>query len=258
MSIERYHISELLGPYVRGELDEGRAREVEEHLPTCGECRAELDAVEALQKAEPDPLTEIQRASIRRALPSRPPTVSGWRNPGALVAVAAVIAVLLVGFLYVGLSGSGGSGEAASSGGGSTRNSLGGQAKPAFSKVTFDPSGGTFTTPSLRKLAASGAFRSAVANHSSLGSAPAPRPVPKTKTAGIAACARQVSSAQGNSPALVYAATGKDEKGRPATALGFAYSAGKHSKPDHYAFWVWQQGKCASTPELYLSGTLGH
>jgi hypothetical protein len=259
MSIQSPHPSELLGSYARGELDEARSREVEDHLESCEQCRTELTAVRALREAEPPPLTETQRASIRRSVATSTTATPPRRNLGMIVGIAAVVAVIAVGFLYVGLTG-GGSGEGMASGSGASGERLQAVQNHSLSHVAFDRSAGTFTTSSVRKLVQQKflpAATQAKGGSEPYDAIPGPS-VPANKTHEVFACARQVTSAGGNSPILVYAGSGKDTKGRPATGLGFVYSASKRSRPDHYAFWVWRNGRCASTPELYLSGKLGH
>ncbi|MGH2820297.1 MAG: zf-HC2 domain-containing protein, partial [Actinomycetota bacterium] len=64
---DHQHISELLRPLQRGELDAPTRRAVLEHLSGCPPCRLEAGAIEALA-AEVDPLTAGERAEVRAAV----------------------------------------------------------------------------------------------------------------------------------------------------------------------------------------------
>lgn len=60
--------SELLPAYVRGELSDEEAARVTEHLQECPACAAEQRGLIALAAPEPEPLTEMERARMRRAV----------------------------------------------------------------------------------------------------------------------------------------------------------------------------------------------
>jgi hypothetical protein len=109
----------------------------------------------------------------------------------------------------------------------------------------------------LRRLAAAGSFNSVLSpDRSNAQPDQSFSALYANRLEQVKACERQVTAARGNSPKLVYAGFGHDDKGRNVSALGFVYSAKKGSPADHYAFWVWRVGKCSSTPELYVSGML--
>ena len=60
--------SERLLEFTRGELDRARSEELEAHLRSCVDCRAELVAVRALLDAPDAPMTEVERAALHAAL----------------------------------------------------------------------------------------------------------------------------------------------------------------------------------------------
>jgi anti-sigma-K factor RskA len=113
VTTEHERIQELLAGYVLRSLSGDDAAEADrvltEHVPTCDECRATLDAFQAVagdlaldaaSVAPPDTL----RARLRRELEPRAP--SRW-NPGRIVAIAASV-VVVVGVGAVALTRGGG------------------------------------------------------------------------------------------------------------------------------------------------------
>jgi len=132
--------SELLGNYVTGELSSDERSLVDDHLAGCADCAAERDALLALAAAEVEPLTEGERAELRASVldgiaTSDPSTVladetdavivplGGWRSKATrYVGVAAMLAILAVGFVYIGniVTGSDGASQ-----GGGVENNLG-------------------------------------------------------------------------------------------------------------------------------------
>ena len=60
--------SELLLEFARGELEGARSEDLEGHLRSCADCRAELAAVRALLEAPGAPMTEAERAELHAAL----------------------------------------------------------------------------------------------------------------------------------------------------------------------------------------------
>ncbi len=71
-SMDHDTVSELLDRYVRGELAREQADEVGAHLTDCADCSSELIALQALGAgAVPAPLTELERAGLRRAVLSQ-------------------------------------------------------------------------------------------------------------------------------------------------------------------------------------------
>lgn len=114
--------SELLGAYVRGELDASERDPVDAHLATCAECRAERAGLVALLgSGDTDPLTEMERARLRRAVlaagqpdevtpvAETPPSWAEARGNRLLqVLGTAALLVMIGGFIYAtGLTGGG-------------------------------------------------------------------------------------------------------------------------------------------------------
>lgn len=102
-------LRQSLGAYVLGQLDDDARREIEAHLLTCADCRAERDEIaplaEALRGVDPDALAPggHQRPAgldrrIADVLPDpAPPRSRRWAPVigGALVGIAATAALLL-------------------------------------------------------------------------------------------------------------------------------------------------------------------
>jgi len=60
--------SELLLEFTRGELDRARSEDLEAHLRSCADCRAELTALRALLEAPGAKMTEAERTELHSAL----------------------------------------------------------------------------------------------------------------------------------------------------------------------------------------------
>jgi Putative zinc-finger len=96
--------SELLRPYVAGQLDAPRERQVADHLAGCSDCSLELQAVRGLLSVtEPSetmaPLSELERAGLTRGVRialSPAPRESLWDRIGRRAAPALGAAALLV------------------------------------------------------------------------------------------------------------------------------------------------------------------
>jgi hypothetical protein len=139
--------SELLGPYVRGELPPDDAAEVRAHLDGCDDCRLEERAIAALVEETPL-LDDVERARLHRALTQElgtapanadvaapvagAPTWTRWIGPaaGAAAAVAALAFFALGGL-------TGGSDDTAEGGSGQLRVGA-----PAREEDTFEGAGG--------------------------------------------------------------------------------------------------------------------
>lgn len=124
MNNEHERCSELLDLYVAGTLDAEDGSWVEEHLSSCPECRTELAAVQALQGlGSPDPLTELERARMRREvmeravpLPAEPASAANpapsWDGRWYQVLGAAALVAVIGTFAYLGLGSGGGDEDA--------------------------------------------------------------------------------------------------------------------------------------------------
>lgn len=113
--------SELLADHVHGRLGAEDERAVSAHLDTCRECTAEHGALVALSGPGPEPLTDLERARMRRVvldeavpIPDEVASVAPSRDRRArvfpLLGAAALIVIAAV-FAYGGLGGLGGSDE---------------------------------------------------------------------------------------------------------------------------------------------------
>lgn len=122
--------SELLTDHVAGRLSASDAAWVADHLAGCSDCRAEEAALRGMALEEVAPLTEVERARLRRAVlaegqPS--PAEVGTTAPpraargGRMLQIlgAAALLVMIGGFIYTtGLSGGDDAGLGAGEGGG--------------------------------------------------------------------------------------------------------------------------------------------
>ena len=103
MNLDHEQISELLGPYSRGELDAERNEAVRTHLDACDGCRSEaaaLQALMALPEAQLDPSERVAlRDAVREAV--RPRSWAARFAPAlgalGLVAIAVVGGATLLG-----------------------------------------------------------------------------------------------------------------------------------------------------------------
>jgi len=118
--------SELLLAYVTDELDAEERTSVESHLEHCAQCSAERAGLLGLRSGPSEPLSEDERVVLRASVlaaargyePAEGPLadehdavivpLGGWRSRASkYVGIAALLAVLAVGFAYVGLLGGG-------------------------------------------------------------------------------------------------------------------------------------------------------
>jgi anti-sigma factor RsiW len=103
MSSEHENIRELLHAYVDGELDLANARETEQHLQSCADCRGTERAIRELRSAltsdaaayrAPAHLRRNVRAALRREAKSSRQTLSPW----LMFATGAAFAAVILGF----------------------------------------------------------------------------------------------------------------------------------------------------------------
>ena len=118
--------SELLLAYVTNELDAEERTSVENHLEHCAQCSAERAGLLGLRSSPAEPLSEDERVVLRASVlaaargsePAEGPLADdhdavivplGGRRASAsrYIGIAALLAVLAVGFAYVGLLGGG-------------------------------------------------------------------------------------------------------------------------------------------------------
>ena len=106
------HFSELLTPFLKGELDAQRAGDVREHLQGCSECSLELEGLRALHGLPTDSLTDIERGQLRstvkqavmvarhdRDVIRQRPSGNSWAFKA--IGVAASLLVVVAGITYV-------------------------------------------------------------------------------------------------------------------------------------------------------------
>lgn len=115
--------SELIGPYLRRVLSVDDARDLEEHLATCAECRAEVSGARSLIAEPGGELTDAERASLHAAVtdaigrPSEERTVvpltPRWAGAAKFLTAAAAVAVVVAGGIWAGTSGNRGGSDSA-------------------------------------------------------------------------------------------------------------------------------------------------
>lgn len=276
--------SELLVAYMRDELNPPERAEVDHHLSTCLDCKAEHDALAGLLAGGVPPLRDEERRVLRRAVwaevrPSSP-SVIPLRRRGERVAqllgAAALIAVLVTGFFYVAgtggddLGGDGGTAGLAESqdaaGGGETAAKRASEKDEAqvrenksaaaqfsrdavMARPTFDPSA-PVNDEELRDVAGTKLFKSFSAYDDS--------DTPRARTRLTSDLARQAPdklSAQvklcaervydtSSRRALPVYGTVGKLDSRRVLILGFAHSKAAGGPLDRFMFWAWPRGEC--------------
>ena len=97
---------ELLHAYADGELDPLNAREIEQHLQSCDDCRRETEQIRALHEAltsdsptyrAPARLRRNVRAALRREAKASEKSLSPW----LIFATGAACAVILLAFVFL-------------------------------------------------------------------------------------------------------------------------------------------------------------
>ena len=100
--MDHEHIRELIHPYVDGELDLLTARETEQHLRACADCRAVEKTLRALREtvANSQPAYRAPshlRRNVRVALRREAKTTDKTFNPWVIFATGAACALLVLG-----------------------------------------------------------------------------------------------------------------------------------------------------------------
>ncbi len=87
-------IRELIPDFVSSRLGEDELELVEAHVPTCGECRAELELAQMILASRPvapaDLLSRITRAVARERAAQRTPPRTWWGVSAAAIAALAL------------------------------------------------------------------------------------------------------------------------------------------------------------------------
>lgn len=290
------HVSELLAAFVHASLEPERRSDVESHLETCEECRRELTGLRALQADEG--LTELERTRLHRDVlaelglagaEARRPSPR-WAGAGRLVGVAATLALLLGGLVYLGgnlggddagdgdaaqsaledggdqredpfSSGAGGEAEGATDSAGTTMEAGAAAAPPP--EATYEADLGEVTDKQLKQTGRRGrTFRS-------FASVPVEtieeyrEPFLDELVAKadgelgeqLRECARDVL-AQLPTAVATYAAPAKyGDPPRPVLIVGFAYSFTEDGFLDQYQMWIYPRGSC-DFPTNYVGGQI--
>src|SRR5437764_6948546 len=102
MTMDHEQIRELLNPYVDGELDLLTARETEQHLRGCEDCRGTEQALRALREtlASSQPAYRAPshlRKNVRAAFRREAKTTEKTFNPWVIFTTAAACALIVLG-----------------------------------------------------------------------------------------------------------------------------------------------------------------
>lgn len=104
MKMDHERAGELLLPYVEGELAAApEVADLEEHLAACSDCRQEEQGLRALLAHPVEPMNDIERSKLHRALRAesgiedRPPTRTRMAWLPSALSVAALLLVVVVG-----------------------------------------------------------------------------------------------------------------------------------------------------------------
>ncbi|MFP5351484.1 MAG: anti-sigma factor family protein [Actinomycetota bacterium] len=282
--------SELLASQVRGELGAEEAAWIEEHLATCSDCRAERAALQALLAGEVEPLSDTERARLRRSVLSsvqrtgvETATVTALPQRGArafqLLGAAALLVIIGVFMFSSGLLGGDDSAVQESAGGdaGSSRevsapaqdaealeaddgagsSVTSGAAAP---EPTFRRSLGQITGKRLARLGRRGLPLVIFSRAYSAEQVPGLQTAFRDRLASAAGpkgdivkqCSDLVTSAFPNSlPAYGALATLEKLKGREVLVLAFAWTDAASGPLDQSMVWAWPSDNCDQPVEYF-------
>ncbi len=283
--------SELLLPYLRGDLEPGPRDQVEEHLASCSDCSEEKAALHSLLSIEVQPLSATERDSLRdrvgeelagpagRGLVAKPVDSPKWwmRAIPALGAVALLAFAVVIAASLLSGRGDGGGGESAvtsGGGGGAQDKAPAGEGFDADTEAGapapegaageavpyFRPGRRVLTDKVLDDLARKEpAFKALAGVTSKRADALVETnarylsdQAPPDMRAQVRDCAESVAASQGT-VVPAYGTTGK-YRGKDALLVGFV--SGTNSGPlNRYMLWLWPRGSC-DVPLGYVSGTI--
>jgi hypothetical protein len=283
MTIDHDRCSELITPFVRGELTGRAAAEVSEHLDGCAACSAEERGVRALLDADTEPsMSELERVRLHRRLDDAVAAESGRevqaarpRGAGARVAAwgaAAAVMMAVGGFLYLGLSGGGGSDDlnaAQRGGGGAGAEGTDEAAENEFAQdrvapePTFIDRLDRLTDRDLEATGGRGTATRQFANAYRVDD------IDETRSNSVATLAGQAPVAlreqirrcaevvfEGQPQSLPASGRRGTYRGRTVLVLTFAWSDDPAGPLDRFMVWVWPEGGSCDNPVAYRFGTI--
>jgi hypothetical protein len=294
-AMDHERCSELLLPYLKGELEEADREQVDRHLRSCGTCTEEKSAIERLLAVEASPMTAGERRSLHGAVADRLPSTTpdrevvstpargarwfGRTAPAlgavALIALAVVFATSLLS--GEGDEGEGGSaitgprerlqGEADGTEGGGAGGVAPQGAAPDEEKDTaeravphFERGAKDITRSALSKLPESEPAFDVVAGvtRSKAGTLQTNYASALSDQAppDTRAQVRECSESVAASQGAVVPTYGAEGEYRGKDALLVGFVAGSNGGPlNRYMLWLWPKGSC-DVPLEYLSGPL--
>jgi anti-sigma factor RsiW len=289
-AMDHERCSELLLPYVKGELEAADREQVDRHLRSCDTCRKEKVALEELLAVEMSPMTAGERKSLHatvadrlssaspdREVISAPGRGAGWSTRAApvlgAVALIALAVVFAAGLLSggdvkeAGIQGSPGrlqdeaDGTEGGAGGGAPKaapdEELVEQGAPA---PHFERDAKDITRSALSKLpenepafdVVAGVTRNKAGTLGESYTSALSDQAPADARAQVRECSESVAASQGT-VVPTYGAEG-EYRGEDALLVGFV--SGSDGGPlNRYMLWLWPKGSC-DVPLEYLSGPL--
>ena len=268
--------SERLLEFARSELEGARTEELETHLRSCADCRAELAALRALLEAPDEQMTDAERAELHSALQQRSqqagtvvPLVArpSPERPfmSRLAPALGAAALLIIGGVVVLQGGLGGSSGDSSDSGGSAGGSQTALESESGAAMDGELSGtpvwlGDLGSTSLDSVAAlirsrpavesvRAAYRRAPAGDAKLqkqmelADVLAPQ-APAELRSSLRSCIDEVSTQFGDARLLPAVGAQGRLKGSEVLFVGFVTSS-SGSRPDQLAVWAFEPNSCA-------------
>jgi hypothetical protein len=291
-AMDHERCSELLLPYLKGELEGTDREEVDEHLRSCDACTEEKAALEGLLAVEVTPMTVDERRSLHGVVADRLPSArperevistprkrSGWFTRAAPALGALALIALGVVFAASLLSGGDVQEESALRGprdqaedeafdedggaaGGAAPKAAPdeelveqGAAAPHFEKDEKD-----ITRAALSKLpedepafeSVAGVTEAKAGNLQNTYTSALSDQAPPATRAQVRECSESVAASQGT----VVPAYGAEGRYRGEDALLVGFVSGSDGGPlNRYMLWLWPKGSC-DVPLEYVSGPL--
>lgn len=288
--IDHDRCSELLAPFVRGELTATDAAAVQEHVKGCVGCERERLAVtrltvprdeQALTADERERLHQGVHAALTHEARAGSAATTAWRTRAAtLMAAAAVLLVVAGGGVWLATTGGGdevggAADELQQAEGGGDAGVAADAAQGSEADLEFVGDAGVVSARDLKALARSGfpaVLRSALAAgtaetagadsaaEAKLANRPAPEALLESlantapaRAEDVRECGRTVLESQHYRVAPAYGAYARysERDKREVLILGFRWTADRTGPLDRYMVWVWPRRSCEIPIDFY-------